>query len=387
MAQGLRAYLDNSATTKVAEEVLQAMWPYFSERWGNPSSAHSLGRDAAEAIEKARAQAAAMIQSEPREIVFTSGGTEGINAVFHSALSTQPGKNHIVMTAVEHHAALRCAQSLERRGIAITHISVNADGRLDLDQLADAIQPHTALVSVMTANNETGVLFPVAEVGAICAARGVPFHTDAVQAAGKLPLNVAQTGVTFLTISAHKFHGPKGAGAIFIRRFSKFEPYICGGGQEMGRRSGTEDVPAIVGLGAATVLAEQGHGEMNGRVRKLRDDLERQILSTIEGVSVNGDQELRLPNITNIAFDGVDSRALLPMLDRDGIFASTGAACAAGAMQPSHVLVAMGRSIVQARSCLRFSLSHFNTDEDIALLLDVLPKAVRKLRQHCAAQA
>ena len=374
-------YFDANATTRVASEVVEAMLPFLTERWGNPSSAYAFGNQVAKQIEAARAKAAALLNADPREIVFTSCGTEGNNSAIHSALGTNPDKRHVVTTAVEHSAILKYCEQLRKRGYDVTALPVESDGSLDLHLLEKSIRPDTAIVSVMWANNETGVIFPIQEIGAICRSQGVLCHSDAVQTPGKLKIDVRSSGVDFLSLSGHKFHSPKGIGLLYVRRRTRFEPYLIGGHQERDRRGGTENVPYIVGLGCAAELAMEHLDEEDRRVRSLRDRLEATILTTIPGTSRNGAKEERLPNTSNIAFDSVEAEAILMLLDQVGICASSGSACMTGSLDPSHVLVAMGLSPERARGSVRFSLGIENTDEDVNYLLKHLPSIVSKLRR------
>src|SRR6266496_617405 len=373
-------YLDNNATTRVAPEVVEAMLPYLIEHWANPSSAYRFGSDVAKQVDAARAKAAALINAEPREVVLTSCGTESNNSAIHSALMTQPGKRHIVTTAVEHSANIKFCEHLQKRECGVTFLPVESDGSLDLHLLEKSIRPDTAIVSVMWANNETGVIFPVEEIAAICRSKGVLCHTDAVQVAGKLKLDVQGLGVDFLSLSAHKFHAPKGIGLLYIRRRTKFLPYVIGGHQENGRRGGTENVPYIIGLGRAAELAMEHLREENTRVRALRDRLENAILTRIPDTSRNGAKDERLPNTTSVAFNFVEAEAVLMMLDQLGICASSGSACTTGSLDPSHVLVAMGLSPARARGSVRFSLGIDNDEEDVEYLLKHLPAIIAKLR-------
>jgi cysteine desulfurase len=373
-------YLDANATTRVASEVLEAMLPFLSGQWGNPSSAYRFGNQVAKQIEAARAKAAALLNADPREIVFTSCGTEGNNSAIHSALRTNPDKRHVVTTAVEHSAILKYCEQLRKRGYDVTVLPVESDGSLDLHLLEKSIRPDTAIVSVMWANNETGVIFPIEEIGALCRGKGVVCHTDAVQTPGKLKIDVQNLGVDFLSLSGHKFHAPKGIGLLYVRRRTPFEPYLIGGHQERGRRGGTENVPYIISLGRAAELAMEHLDEENTQVRALRDRLEETVLTTVPGTSRNGAKEERLPNTSNIAFDSVEAEAILMLLDQVGICASSGSACTTGSLEPSHVLVAMGLSPARARGSVRFSLGIDNTDEDVDFLLKHLPSIIAKLR-------
>jgi cysteine desulfurase len=378
-------YLDNNATTRVAPEVIDAMLPFLRERWGNPSSAYRFGSDVADAIEEARSKVATLIGAEPREIVFTSCGTESNNAAIHSALVANPGKRHIVTTAVEHSAILKFCRSLEKRGYEVTYLPVESDGSLDLHLLEQSIRPDTAIVSVMLANNETGILFPIEEVAAICRAKGVTCHTDAVQTLGKIRLEVNTLGVDLLSMSAHKLHAPKGVGALFVRRRTPFHPYLVGGGQENGRRGGTENVPYIVAFGRAAELAQASLQDKHTRIRRLRDRLEETILKQVPHSHRTGAKEPRLPNTTNIAFEDCEAEAILLLLDEAGICASSGSACTTGSLEPSHVLLAMGLSPERARSCIRFSLGIYNSEADIEHTLQHLPGIIGRLRGEAVA--
>jgi cysteine desulfurase len=379
-------YLDNNATTRVAPEVIEAMLPYFRENWGNPSSAYSFGHQLTKSIDAARANVAALLNAEPREIVFTSCGTESNNTAIQSALVTRPGKKHLLTTAVEHSATLKSCEFLRKQGVEVTFLPVSSDGGLDLHLLSRSIRPETALVSAMWANNETGVLFPVAEIAAICRHQGVLFHTDAVQSASKLKTDLKEVAPDFVSLSAHKLYAPKGIGALYIKRHTRFQPYLLGGGQERGRRGGTENVPYIVGFGRAAELALARVNEQQTRVRALRDRLEQGILRLIPRTAVNGSIANRLPNTSNIAFEGIEAEGVLMLLDQAGICASSGSACTTGSLDPSHVLVAMGCTAARARASVRFSLGIYNTDSDVDHVLDVLPGVIEKLRLHAPAE-
>ena len=375
-------YFDNNATTRVAPEVIEAMLPFLTEHWGNPSSAYIFGHQLAGRLDEARGRVAALLNAEPREIVFTSGGTESNNSAIHSALVTQPGKRHVVTTAVEHPSNLKFCQVLRKRGHEVTFLPVDAEGQLDLRLLEDAIRPDTALVSVMWANNETGVIFPIQEISAICRSKGALCHTDAVQTPGKLKLEVKSLGVDFLSLSGHKLHAPKGIGLLYVKHRTKYQPYVVGGGQEHGRRGGTENVPNIIAFGRAAELAMASLADENTRVRALRDRLENGILNRIPGTSRNGATEPRLPNTSNIAFDSVEAEGILMLLDQAGICASSGSACSTGSLDPSHVLVAMGCSAARARGSLRFSLGIYNTEAEVDYVLERLPSIIAKLRAN-----
>ena len=373
-------YFDNNATTRVAPEVVEAMLPFLRENWGNPSSAYSFGRDLGEHIEKAREQVAGLINADPREIIFTSCGTESNNSAIQSALVTHPQKRHVVTTAVEHSANIKFCEFLQKQGCEVTFLPVDAEGGFDLHLLERALRANTALASVMWANNETGVLFPIEEIAAICRSKSVPFHTDAVQTPGKLKIDVKELAVDFLSLSAHKLHGPKGIGLLYVKRRTKFHPYVMGGGQERGRRGGTENVASIVGFGRAAELAMASLKDENTRVRAFREKLEGGILKSISGTMRNGGSEPRLPNTSNIAFEGVEAEGILLLLDQLGICASSGSACTTGSLDPSHVLLAMGCNAARARSSIRFSLGIYNTAEDVDYLLKHLPGVINKLR-------
>ncbi len=386
MSQRKIYYFDNNATTRVAPEVVEAMLPFLIEHWGNPSSAYRFGSDVMRSLEAARAQCAALINADPREIIFTSCGTESNNTAIHSALVTQPGKRHIVTTAVEHSANIKFCQALAKRGHEVTFLPVDSLGELDVHLLAESIRPDTAIVSVMYANNETGVLFPIEEIAALCRAKGVLFHTDAVQTPGKLKLDVKALGVDSLSLSAHKLHAPKGVGLLYVRKNTPYQPYLVGGGQERGRRGGTENVANIVAFGRAADLAVATLNDENTRVRALRDRLEDTLIKTIAGTARNGGKEPRLPNTANLSFDGVEAEAVLLLLDQAGICASSGSACTTGSLEPSHVLTAMSLSSARARGSVRFSLGIYTTAEEVDYLLKELPSIIAKLRAMSPAE-
>lgn len=380
MSESKMVYFDNNATTKVAPEVVEAMLPYLRDHWGNPSSIYRFGHDIAKRLEEARAQIAALIQADSREVVFTSCGTESNNTAIHAALSAQPDKRHLITTAVEHSANTKYCHFLRKQGYEVTFLPVESDGSIDIHLVDQSIRPDTAIVSVMWANNETGVVFPIEEIAAICRSRGTLFHTDAVQTAGKLAIDVQSLGVDFLSLSAHKLHAPKGIGALYVKRRTKFVPLLFGGSQEQGRRAGTENVPYIVAFGRAAELARATLREENTRVRALRDRLETGILTRIPRTVRNGAPEPRLPNTSNIAFDGVEAEGILLLLDQAGICASSGSACTTGSLDPSHVLTAMGLSADRARSCVRFSLGLYNTEAEVDYALEQLPPIIARLR-------
>ena len=373
-------YFDNNATTRIAPEVVEAMLPFLRKLWGNPSSAYEFGSQVGKHIDQARERAAALLHADPKEVVFTSCGTESNNAAIHSALTAHPEKRHVVTTAVEHSANIKYCEYLRKRGCEVTFLPVESDGSLDLHLLDNSIRPDTAIVSVMWANNETGILFPIEEAAAICQSKGVLFHTDAVQAAGKIKIDVKSLGVDYLSLSAHKLHAPKGIGLLYVRRKSKFQPYLIGGHQERGRRGGTENVAGIVAFGKAAELALEHLDDENTRVRAMRDRMEKAILAEIPNAIRNGGKEPRLPNTSNIAFDGVEAEAILMQLDQLGICASSGSACTTGSLEPSHVLTAMGVNPMRARGSVRFSLGIYNDAGEVDYLLEHLPGVVSKLR-------
>jgi cysteine desulfurase len=381
MSQPPIYYFDNNATTRIAPEVTDAMLPFLRDLWGNPSSVYGFGKQLTQRLEAAREKVAALINAEPREIIFTSGGTESNNSAIHSALATQPQKRHVVTTAVEHSATIKFCAQLKKTGFDITLLPVDSDGALDLDLLEKSIRPDTAIVSVMWANNETGVLFPIEEIAAICRSKQVLFHTDAVQIPGKLGIDVKRLGVEFLSLSAHKLHGPKGVGLLYVKRGVKYQPYVIGGGQEQGRRGGTENVASIVGFGHAAELAV-AHLNESTRIRELRDQLETGILTSIHGVARNGSRDARLPNTSNLSFDGLEAEGILLLLDEQGICASSGSACTSGSLDPSHVLIAMGCSQARARGSVRFSVGIYNTEAEVQFLLKQLPAIIAKLRSQ-----
>jgi len=375
-------YFDNNATTRIAPEVVDAMLPFLKEYWGNPSSAYSFGHGVTRHINEARERVAALINADPREILFTSCGTESNNSAIHSALVTHPEKRHLVTTSVEHSANIKFCDFLKKRGYEVTLLPVESDGTLDLHLLEKSIRPDTAIVSVMWANNETGVLFPIEEIAAICRSKGTLFHTDAVQTPGKLKIEVKELGVDLLSLSAHKLHAPKGIGLLYVKRRTKYQPYVIGGGQERGRRGGTENVPYIVAFGRAAELAMASLQDENTRVRGLRDKLETGVLNRIEGSSRNGAKEPRLPNTTNLAFADVEAEGILLLLDQVDICASSGSACTTGSLDPSHVLRAMGSTAERARGSVRFSLGSYNTEAEVDYVLKHLPEIIAKLRAN-----
>ena len=373
-------YFDNNATTSLDPDVLEAMLPFLRENYGNPSSAYSFGKRVAQAVHHAREQLADLLGCEPSELIFTSCGTESDNSAIQSAIQLDPDRRHLVTSKVEHSAIVKHAETLARRGYEVTWLSVNSDGLIDLRELENAIRPDTAIVSLIWANNETGVLFPIEEAAAICRAKGTLFHTDAVQAVGKIPIDLQKSSIQFLSLSGHKIHAPKGVGALYVNRRTRFNPYLIGGGQENKKRGGTENTASIVGLGVAAELAEVHLSEENAQVRALRDTFEEGILKRIPNVRVNGHRTLRLPNTSNLAIEGIDSEGMLMLLDQKGICCSAGSACTAGSLEPSHVLRAMGYSTDRARGSLRFSFSRLNTQEEVRQALEIIPRLVEKLR-------
>jgi len=373
-------YVDNNATTRVAPEVVEAMLPYFSEFYGNPSSMHFFGGQVQKKVNEAREQAADFLGAEPSEIVFTSCGTESDNAAIFGTLDSYPEKRHFITSRVEHPAVMNVSSYLNRKGYRTTELSVDREGRLDLDELKESIADETALVSIMYANNETGVLFPIEEIGQIVKSRGIPFHTDGVQAAGKIPLNMKKSTVDLLSISGHKLHAPKGVGVLYMRKGTKFSPFMIGGHQEKGRRGGTENVPYIIGLGKACELAKKHLEDENTRVKSLRDYLEVKIFEKIPNTLVNGDRKSRLPNTLSVSFEYVEGESILLLLSDLGICASSGSACTSGSLEPSHVLRAMGVPFTAAHGSIRFSLSIYNTKEEMDYIVEHLPPIIQRLR-------
>jgi len=374
-------YLDNNATTMVAPEVLEEMQPYFSIFYGNPSSIYSFGGEVAKKIAEAREKVACLLNAYPDEIVFTSCGTESDNAAILSALSLNPDKNHIVTSKVEHPAVKVLCERLATKGYRITELPVDSDGMIDIDTYRCCLTPDTAVVSIMWANNETGVIFPVEHMASIAKEQRIIFHTDAVQAAGKIPINMKGNEIDMLSISGHKLHAPKGIGVLYIRRGTNFSPFLIGGHQENGRRGGTENVPGIIGLGKACELANQNLKNENNYVKSLREKLEEGLLEKIPRCKINGHRQHRLPNTTNISFESVEGESILLLLDQYGICASSRSACSSGSTQPSHVLAAMGVPYTMIHGSVRFSLSIYNTEEEINFVLEVLPKIIERLRQ------
>ncbi len=373
-------YFDNNATTQVDPEVLQQMLPFLQDQYGNPSSAYSFGKRAAKAVNVAREQIADLLRCEPSEVVFTSCGTESDNSAIQSALLLDRDHKHLVTSRVEHSAVVKHAETLARRGYEVTWLDVDSEGLIDLDELEQAIRDDTAIVSLMWANNETGVLFPIEEAAEICRSKGTVFHTDAVQAVGKIDIDLRQLPINFLSLSGHKLHAPKGVAALYINRKTRFNPYLIGGGQENKKRGGTENTASIVALGKAAEIASSALRDENTRVKALRDRFEQGLLDSVPSIQVNGHRIRRLPNTSNIAIEGIDSEGMLMLLDQKGICCSAGSACTAGSLEPSHVLRAMGYANERARGSLRFSFSRFNTETEIDQALHTIPQAVEKLR-------
>ncbi|PYJ17081.1 MAG: cysteine desulfurase NifS [Verrucomicrobia bacterium] len=384
MADDEIIYLDNNATTQLDPAVVEEMMPFLTKYYGNPSSGYGFAAKARKAVDLARERLAALLGCESPEIVFTSGGTESNNTAIASSLQFEPRGKHVVTSAVEHSAVLRPCQDLTKRGCEVAFLAVDRDGNVDLDELEAAILPETALVSMMWANNETGVLFPVAKIAEVCREKGVLFHTDAVQAAGKIPMRVRDTAINFLSLSAHKFHGPKGIGALYVSRRTRFRPLIAGGGQENERRGGTENVASIVGLGKAAEAASEYLSEGKAHVRSMRDRFEKAVLEAVSGAAVNGAGVARIPNTSSFSFEGIESPAALLLLDRYRICCSAGSACRTGSQEASHVLRAMDPSGDGARRSLRFSFGRFNTDAQVDRAIEVVPKVIEKLRQIAA---
>ncbi|QLE57155.1 cysteine desulfurase NifS [Nostoc sp. TCL26-01] len=373
-------YLDNNATTKVDPEVVEAIMPYLTDYYGNPSSMHSFGGQLAKAVRTAREQVAALLGADESEIVFTSCGTEGDNAAIRAALLAQPEKRHIITTQVEHPAVLNVCKQLETQGYSVTYLSVNRQGQLDLDELEASLTGNTALVTIMYANNETGVVFPIEQIGLRVKEKGAIFHVDAVQAVGKIPLNMKTSTVDMLTISGHKIHAPKGIGALYVRRGVRFRPLLIGGHQERGRRAGTENVAGIVGLGKAAELEMLQIETAIKKETRLRDRLEQSLLAKISDCEVNGDVTQRLPNTTNIGFKYIEGEAILLLLNKHGICASSGSACTSGSLEPSHVLRAMGLPYTTLHGSIRFSLCRYTTEAQIDKVIEVMPEIVERLR-------
>jgi len=373
--------MDNNATTRVADEVIEEMLPYLRDKYGNPSSMHTFGGQVGKKIAHAREQVATLLGCEPDEILFTSCGTESDNTAIKGTLAMHPNRRKVVTTRVEHPAVLTTCRDLERHGYSISEIGVDGDGRLDLDELGFRMDENTAFVSVMWANNETGTIFPVEQIAELTKARGISFHTDAVQAVGKIPMNLKDSAIDLLSLSGHKLHAPKGVGVLYVRRGTRIGTFMHGGHQESGRRGGTENVPGIIAMGKACELAMEGMKTENTQVAALRDKLEKGILASCPDCFVNGDVENRLPNTSNISFEYIEGESILMLLDQFGICASSGSACTSGALEPSHVLRAMGVPFTAAHGSIRFSLSRYNTAQEVDLVIEKMPAIVNRLRE------
>lgn len=374
-------YADNNATTMTAPEVRESMQPFFSQLYGNPSSMHQFGGQVKKHIDRAREQVAALIGAQPSEIIFTSCGTESDNAAIRGVLAATPDKKHIITSRVEHPAVKNVFQYMAQSGYRVSELSVDRQGRLDLDELREVLDDDTALVSLMWANNETGVIFPVEQAAEMTHAAGAVFHCDAVQAVGKIPIDLSRTPIDLLSLSGHKLHAPKGIGVLYVRKGTHFMPFLLGGHQELGRRAGTENVPAIVGLGRACELAGDSISVENTTVKDVRDRLERALLERSIDASVNGDIENRLPNTTNISFKYIEGESILILLSEVGIAASSGSACTSGSLEPSHVLRAMGVPFTRVHGSVRFSLSRYTTAEDVDCIVDNMIRIERRLRE------
>ena len=374
-------YVDNNATTQVAPQVLEEMLPYFNEFYGNPSSMHTFGGLVEHKIVEARERLAELLGASQEEIIFNGCGTESDSTAIRAAILSNPDKKHILTSRVEHPAVKNLFEYLSKNGYRVTFVPVDRKGRLDLDYLYKNLSEDTAIVSIMWANNESGVIFPIEEIGGVLKEKGIVFHTDAVQAVGKIPIDVKNVDVDMLSLSGHKFHGPKGVGALYVRKGTKYSPFLIGGHQEKGRRGGTENVASIIGLGKASELAAANLSDENIRIKRLRDKLEAELLNRIPNSIVNGDRENRLPNTTSIAFEYVEGEAILLMMDEFGICASSGSACTSGSLEPSHVLRAMGVPFTAAHGSIRFSLSIYNTEEEIDFIIEKLPPIIERLRE------
>jgi cysteine desulfurase len=374
-------YLDNNATTRVSPEVFEEMLPYLKDFYGNPSSMHTFGGQLYRKIENSRSKVASLIGAEPEEIIFTSCGTESDNTALMSAVESIPRKKHVITTRVEHPAVLNLCKHLARKGYRVTFIPVDRQGHLKKDELLNVIDDDTAVVSIMYANNETGVIFPIKEIADILKERGILFHTDAVQGVGKIPIDVKTLPVDMLSLSGHKLHAPKGVGALYIRKGTRFAPYIIGGHQERGRRAGTENVASILALGKACELAKTNLSEEENYLGNLRDRLEKELIGRCPDVRVNGDVIKRLPNTTNLSFEYIEGEAILLRLNEHNICASSGSACTSGSLEPSHVLRAMGVPFSAVHGSIRFSISRYNTDKEIDRVIDVMPGIIRELRE------
>ncbi len=374
-------YVDNNATTRVDPVVVEAMMPYYSENYGNPSSMHAFGGNVGRAVNEAREHVASLINASPDEIIFTSCGTESDSTAIWATISSIPDKKHIITSRVEHPAVKNLYEHLAKKGYKVTFVPVDRQGILDLDFLYDHLTEDTALISIMWANNETGVIYPIDEIARAANDRGIVVHTDAVQAVGKIPVDVQKTGVDLLSLSGHKIHAPKGVGALYVRKGTKFTPFLIGGHQENGRRGGTENVANIVGLGKASMLAADLPKTAMTEVGRLRDKLEQGLISRVQNSMINGDPTSRLPNTTNISFEYIEGESILLMMNELNICASSGSACTSGSLEPSHVLRAMGIPFTAAHGSIRFSLSHYNTQEEMDFIVDKMPPIIDRLRQ------
>jgi cysteine desulfurase len=374
-------YFDNNATTMVAPEVFEEIRPYFCELYGNPSSMHTFGGQVGIKIREAREKVAKLLGCEPGEVIFTGCGTESDNTAIAGTLSARPNRRKIITSRVEHPAVLSVCRQMEGHGYEVVEIGVDSKGRLDFDELEGQVDDDTAIVTIMYANNETGVIFPVERIAELCQGRGVIFHTDAVQAVGKIPINLSQSNIDLLSLSGHKLHAPKGIGVLFVRKGTRLTPFMLGGHQEGGRRAGTENVPGIIGLGKAAELAMANFDEENSKVKFLRDKLESSILQSCPDSRLNGVDENRLPNTSNISFEYIEGEAILLLLDKYGICASSGSACTSGSLEPSHVLRAMGVPFTAAHGSIRFSLSRYNTEDEVDFTVEKMPEIINRLRE------
>ena len=374
-------YFDNNATTKVAEEVLEEIKPLFCELYGNPSSMHTFGGQIGRRIRQAREQVANLLGCEPSEIVFTGCGTESDNTAIKGALAAVPNRRTVITTRIEHPAVLAVCRDLENHGYTVIELNVDKLGRVDMAELEEKLDDDTALVTIMYANNETGVVFPIEDIAELVTSKAAVFHTDAVQAVGKIPLNLSKSNIDLLSLSGHKLHAPKGVGVLYVRKGTRLSPFMLGGHQEAGRRAGTENVPGIVGLGKACELAAKNLYAENSKVKALRDKLEKAIMQKCPDCRLNGDPDNRLPNTSNISFEYIEGEAILLMLDKYGICASSGSACTSGSLEPSHVLRAMGVPFTAAHGSIRFSLSRYNTEEEVDFTIEKLPPIVNQLRE------
>jgi len=374
-------YFDNNATTKVAEEVLEEIKPLFCDLYGNPSSMHTFGGQIGRRIRQSRDQVADLLGCDPSEIVFTGCGTESDNTAIKGALAAAPNRRTVITTRVEHPAVLAVCRELENHGYTVVELAVDRQGRLDMAELEEQLDDDTVLVTIMYANNETGTVFPIEEIAELVTSKGAIFHTDAVQVVGKIPLNLSKSNIDLLSLSGHKLHAPKGVGVLYVRKGTRLSPFMLGGHQEAGRRAGTENVPGIVGLGKACELAAENLEAENSKVKALRDKLEKKILQKCPDCRINGDPDNRLPNTTNISFEYIEGEAILLMLDKYGICASSGSACTSGSLEPSHVLRAMGVPFTAAHGSIRFSLSRYNTEEEVDYTIEKLPPIINQLRE------